>query len=143
MPDCCLGRLDRIIGIRGLAATLAALAILTLALPAGAATCETEIPAAQSFLDKLRPGPNTAAAQRHLDAAKRAPSADVCAAELRQVDKYARRSQAADQRAAAPGGAGEGNRPSAARVQCADFFHQARPGGSDYHGPPVPGCPAR
>ncbi len=28
-------------------------------------------------------------------------------------------------------------------VQCADFFHQDRPGGSDYHGPPVPGCPQR
>jgi len=25
-------------------------------------------------------------------------------------------------------------------VQCADFLHQNRPGGSDYHGPPVPGC---
>jgi len=28
-------------------------------------------------------------------------------------------------------------------VQCADFFHQDRPGGSDYRGPPVPGCPQR
>jgi len=28
-------------------------------------------------------------------------------------------------------------------VQCADFFHQDRPGGSDYHGPPVAGCPQR
>ena len=26
-------------------------------------------------------------------------------------------------------------------VQCADFLHQDRPGGSDYHGPPVPECP--
>jgi len=26
-------------------------------------------------------------------------------------------------------------------VQCADAFHQNRPGGSDYSGPPVPGCP--
>ena len=25
-------------------------------------------------------------------------------------------------------------------VQCADVLHQDRPGGSDYHGPPVPGC---
>jgi peptidoglycan hydrolase-like protein with peptidoglycan-binding domain len=25
-------------------------------------------------------------------------------------------------------------------VQCADFLHQGRPGGSDYHGRPVPGC---
>jgi len=28
-------------------------------------------------------------------------------------------------------------------VQCADFFHQDRPGGTDYYGPPVPGCPQR
>lgn len=26
-------------------------------------------------------------------------------------------------------------------VSCADFLHQARPGGSDYQGPPVAGCP--
>lgn len=26
---------------------------------------------------------------------------------------------------------------------CADFMHQARPGGSDYLGPPVAGCPPR
>ncbi len=26
-------------------------------------------------------------------------------------------------------------------VQCADALHQDRPGGSDYHGPPVPECP--
>lgn len=25
--------------------------------------------------------------------------------------------------------------------QCADMMHQDRPGGSDYFGPPVPGCP--
>jgi hypothetical protein len=25
-------------------------------------------------------------------------------------------------------------------VRCANFFHQDRPGGSDYRGPPVPGC---
>ena len=23
---------------------------------------------------------------------------------------------------------------------CADIFHQNRPGGTDYYGPPVPGC---
>ncbi len=28
-------------------------------------------------------------------------------------------------------------------VQCADFLHQSRPGGTDYSGPPVPGCPSR
>lgn len=26
-------------------------------------------------------------------------------------------------------------------VQCADALHQDRPGGTDYHGPPVAGCP--
>ena len=26
-------------------------------------------------------------------------------------------------------------------TQCADLLHQERPGGSDYKGPPVPGCP--
>jgi acyl-coenzyme A synthetase/AMP-(fatty) acid ligase len=26
-------------------------------------------------------------------------------------------------------------------AQCADALHQARPGGSDYYGPPVAGCP--
>jgi peptidoglycan hydrolase-like protein with peptidoglycan-binding domain len=26
-------------------------------------------------------------------------------------------------------------------VQCADFLHQGRPGGTDYQGPAVPGCP--
>jgi hypothetical protein len=25
-------------------------------------------------------------------------------------------------------------------VRCADLLHQNRPGGSDYNGPPVPGC---
>jgi hypothetical protein len=28
-------------------------------------------------------------------------------------------------------------------VKCADWMHQSRPGGSDYDGPPVPGCPQR
>jgi peptidoglycan hydrolase-like protein with peptidoglycan-binding domain len=30
--------------------------------------------------------------------------------------------------------------PPAQPLQCADFFHQSRPGGSNYKGPPVPGC---
>jgi hypothetical protein len=25
-------------------------------------------------------------------------------------------------------------------LKCADFLHQGRPGGTDYDGPPVPGC---
>jgi len=30
-----------------------------------------------------------------------------------------------------------------APVQCADALHQDRPGGTDYYGPPVAGCPRR
>ena len=26
------------------------------------------------------------------------------------------------------------------QVKCADWLHQGRPGGTDYNGPPVPGC---
>ncbi len=33
--------------------------------------------------------------------------------------------------------------PAPTTTQCADWMHQSRPGGSDYHGPPVPGCPQR
>jgi hypothetical protein len=33
--------------------------------------------------------------------------------------------------------------PLTAGVQCADALHQDRPGGTDYHGPPVVGCPQR
>ena len=32
--------------------------------------------------------------------------------------------------------------PLTAGVQCADALHQDRPGGTDYHGPPVVGCPS-
>jgi hypothetical protein len=56
---------------------------------------------AESFVQKLNPGPNTRAAQHHLAAAKAAKSEKKCSAELRQVDKYAKRSVAADKRAAA------------------------------------------
>jgi peptidoglycan hydrolase-like protein with peptidoglycan-binding domain len=41
--------------------------------------------------------------------------------------------------AAAPAAARTRAAPRRA-VQCADFLHQDRPGGSDYHGPPVRGC---
>ncbi|HYM02883.1 MAG TPA: hypothetical protein VET85_08045 [Stellaceae bacterium] len=117
---------------------------------ADAISC-SDIPQAEKFLGTLKPGPNTTAAQQHLDAAKQAKSDQVCVTELRQVDKYARRSYAADQRAAkstaaAPAGAAPSSATPpaphpAARPKCADFFHQNRPGGTDYHGPPVAGCP--
>ena len=78
-------------------------ALLTLLLPgmaeAAAIPC-SDLPMAETFMQKLRPGPNTRAAQQHLEAAKAATSQEACSAELRQVDKYAKRSVAADRRAA-------------------------------------------
>jgi hypothetical protein len=59
------------------------------------------ISATQHQINRLRPGPNTRAAQRHLDAARRARSDAACRRELLQADRYARRSAAADRRAAA------------------------------------------
>lgn len=109
-------------------------AFLAPGMAAAAIPC-SDLPQAEQFMTKLRPGPNTRAAQRHLEAAKRATSEKQCSAELQQVDKYARRSLAADKRAAA-----HGKHPARA-AQCADALHQNRPGGSDYHGPPVAGCP--
>jgi hypothetical protein len=79
---------------------------------------------------KLKPGPNTDEAKRHLAAAEHAKTDAQCVAELRQVDYYAKRSMAADRRAAA----------SHPRVRCGDILHPTLPGGVDYHGPPVPGC---
>lgn len=121
-----------------------------LLLPPAAASAKllpcSEIPAAQRFVDGLKPGPNTRAAQQHLDAAKRAHSDKECDKELRQVDKYARRSAAADKGAAgqaAPPHAAAAKPAPAHPVQCADWMHQDRPGGTDYRGPPVPGCPSR
>ena len=101
---------------------------------AAAAIPCSDLPTAETFVSKLRPGPNTNAAQKHLDAAKQATTEKQCSAELAQVDKYARRSLAADKRAAAHG------KSSGRKVQCADAMHQNRPGGTDYHGPPVAGC---
>jgi hypothetical protein len=63
----------------------------------------SDIPVAQRFVDKLRPGPNTRAAQHHLEAAKHATSEQQCSAELAEVDKYARRSRDADKRLAPKG----------------------------------------
>jgi hypothetical protein len=139
-----------------LVAALAAGALLT----AAAANAEntgiscSELPQAAAFVGTLKPGPNTRAAERHLEAAKSASSEQKCVAELRQVDHYARRSAAADRRQAAqvrqlaPDQAGTAShQPQPAgptshtpHVLCADALHQDRPGGSDYHGPPAPGC---
>ncbi len=116
-------------------AALAVIATLFFATPALAADrieC-SQIPHAQSFVDGLRPGPNTRLAQRHLDAAKRATSDQECVAELGKVNYYARRSAAADRRIAT-------GRSHIQRVPCADALHQNRPGGMDYHGAPVASC---
>jgi hypothetical protein len=135
-------------------AALALAATVLLATPALAADkieC-AQIPHAQSFIDGLKPGPNTKAAQRHLDAAKNAKSDKDCVAELGKVNYYAKRSAAADARVAS----GQAATPTEAKpkngkvktakakpasgVQCADTLHQDRPGGSDYKGKPVAGC---
>jgi hypothetical protein len=103
---------------------------------AAAITC-ADIPKAQHFVDGLKPGPNTAAAQRHLDAAKKARSEKQCVSELGKVNYYAKRSAAADRRIAKA----KPRREAPRRIRCADVLHQARPGGTDYKGPPVPECP--
>ena len=81
-----------------LAAVAVTAALLSPGLAAAAPIPCSEIPKAQHFLASLRPGPNTRAAERHLEAAKRAKSPRQCSAELRKVDFYARRSAAADHR---------------------------------------------
>jgi len=99
-------------------------------------TC-SQIPEAQRFVQGLRPGPNTRAAQQHLDAAKHAADSGndrQCVSELTRVNDYATRSANADKRG--------GTHRSATRHRplCADAMHQNRPGGTDYNGPPVAGC---
>lgn len=101
-------------------------------------TC-SQIPEAQRFVQGLKPGPNTRAAQEHLDAAKQAADAGndrQCVSELTRVNDYATRSADADKRGPAHSTRHRG-------VQCADAMHQNRPGGTDYKGPPVAGCPKR
>jgi hypothetical protein len=132
--------------MRVISATIAAAFLLSAPILAHAQaatsriTC-AQVPDAQRFLAGLKPGPNTSAAQQHLDAAKHAADAGddkQCVSELGRVNYYATRSAAADKRAAA--------HPSTTprhHVLCADAMHQNRPGGSDYRGPPVAGCPRR
>jgi hypothetical protein len=103
-------------------------------------TC-SQVPDAQRFLDGLKPGPNTSAARQHLDAAKQAAGAgndQQCVSELGRVNYYATRSADADKRAAA-----HHSTTHRRHVLCADAMHQNRPGGTDYHGPAVAGCPRR
>ena len=121
-----------------LAPAVVAIAMLATPMFAQAATSIScaQIPDAQRFVDGLHPGPNTSAAQQHLDAAKQARDAGDtrhCDSELSRVNDYARRSAAADKRSAS----GHSHRR---HVLCADAMHQDRPGGTDYHGPRVAGC---
>jgi hypothetical protein len=82
-----------------LAITALAALLLASGIAAAAPIPCSDIPLAQRFVDKLRPGPNTRAAQRHLNRAKQAHSEAKCSAELSKVDYYARRSAAADKQA--------------------------------------------
>lgn len=127
--------------IRVIPTTIVAAFLLASPALAQAATPQiscNQIDDAQHFVDGLKPGPNTTAAQQHLDAAKSARQAGndrQCVSELSRVDYYARRSAAADKRAAAAH-----THPRPRHVVCADAMHQDRPGGSDWHGPSY-GCP--
>lgn len=129
--------------MRVMLAAAAALFLVTPALAADRIEC-AQIPHAQSFIDGLKPGPNTSAAQRHLDAAKQAKSDKDCVAELGKVNYYAKRSAAADKHAASAAPKRAASKRAKSRltrqVKCADSLHQNRPGGSDYRGPPVAGC---
>ncbi len=131
--------------MRAMLAALATLCLATPALAAGQIAC-SQIPAAQHFVDGLKPGPNTKAAQQHLDAAKKAKSDQECVTELGHVNYYAKRSAAADKRVASAAHKSKKSKRTASAphragaVQCADAMHQNRPGGSDYKGPPVAGC---
>lgn len=120
--------------MRAIAVTIVVLFLAAPSMADAAISC-SQLPAAQGYVDKLRPGPNTQQAQRHLDAARAATSDSGCVAELRQVNKYARRSAAADRRVSS-----HGHEPGGRTVPCADALHQDRPGGSDYHGEPGTAC---
>ena len=85
--------------MRALILPVALLPFLLPAVSSAAIPC-SDLPMAERFVEELSPGPNARAAQRHLEAARNARSNRQCSAELRQVDKYARRSVAADKRAA-------------------------------------------
>lgn len=87
--------------VAALAAGLVLAPVLAHAQSQSQITC-AQLPKAAEFVNtKLQPGPNTDAAKRHLEAAQHATSDQQCVAELRKVDYYAKRSMAADRRAAA------------------------------------------
>lgn len=78
--------------------SIVAIAALLAAGPALAAphiSC-SEIPKAEAFLHKLKPGPNTRAAWKHLELAKHAKSDHDCVMQLGAVNYFAKKSLAAD-----------------------------------------------
>ena len=77
---------------------LAAFLLAPPALAASNISC-SDIPRAESFLHKLKPGPNTKAAWDHLRAAKQAKNDKECVNELGAVNYYAKKSMAADRAA--------------------------------------------
>jgi hypothetical protein len=63
----------------------------------------SDLPQAEKFVhEKLKPGPNTTEAERHLELAQKATTERECSNELAAVDAYARRSLAADKAAEQP-----------------------------------------
>jgi hypothetical protein len=81
-------------------------AVLLAASPALAAsqiTC-SQIPKAEAFLHKLKPGPNTRAAWKHLELAKHAKSDHACVTQLGEVNYYAKKSMRADKAVAKKSG---------------------------------------
>jgi hypothetical protein len=78
-----------------------AIAVLFAAAPAFAAgqiTC-SQLPHAEAFMHKLKAGPNTNEARRHLDMAKAAKSDQECVNELGAANYYAKKSMSADKAA--------------------------------------------
>jgi len=70
----------------------------TPAFAAGQITC-AQIPHAEAFIAKLKPGPNTDAARKHLAEAKAAKSDKECVNHLGEANYYAKKSMSADKAA--------------------------------------------
>ncbi len=77
-------------------AVVAALAAMPVSVRAAGIPC-SDLPQAEKFVrEKLKPGPNTTEAEKHLELARKAKTERECSDELTAVDAYARRSLAAD-----------------------------------------------
>jgi hypothetical protein len=83
-------------------AVLAALVLAPAAAGAAGIPC-SDLPQAEKYVhEKLKPGPNTSEAERHLELARKAKTERECSDELAAVDAFARRSLAADHAAEQP-----------------------------------------